>query len=82
MSVLVSKSLTAEDKRHVSVLLDAKIAELISDGKTDAREIAEIAVKEATKKHRQSQSVASRTALRREKLSRVASASMSPIRTR
>ena len=71
MLVLLSRDLTDSDKRRVSSFLDGEIAGLIASGKQeDAAELAKLAVKQAVRKLRQSQGVASRTAQRREILRR------------
>lgn len=74
-SVLLSKSLTDDDKRHVSELLDEEITAITAAGNENVDEIAQLAVKNATKKRRQSQGVASRTSQKREALRRSFSSS-------
>jgi hypothetical protein len=64
--VLLSRELTTDDKRYVSSLLDSEIASVIATGETDALEMAKLAVKEAVKKRRKLQGVATRTAAKRE----------------
>jgi hypothetical protein len=64
--VLTSRELTADDKRHVSSLLDAEVAELVATGDEAPGMTAKAAVKEAVKKHRRMQGVASREARKRE----------------
>lgn len=70
--LLVSRSLTSEDKRRVSTLLDDEITAVLSAGKLQAEAAAKVAVHEATKKLRKEQGVASRTSQKREQLRRVA----------
>jgi hypothetical protein len=73
--VLVSKSLTDDDKRHVASLLDDEITAVITSADESPEELAKLAVKQATKKLRRSQGVASRTSLRREQFRRIFSSS-------
>jgi hypothetical protein len=73
-NVLVSRAPTTEDRRRISALLDAEIAAIAKCGGT-VKEIADLAVKAATKKYRQSQGVASRTSQKREELRRAHSQS-------
>lgn len=68
--VLKSSALTAADKQCVSGLLDAEVAALIAEGGHDASAMAQRAVKEAVKKRRRSQGVATRTAAKREEARR------------
>ena len=64
--ILVSRDLTTEDKRRVSNFLDEEIVALVAAGHQDTEETAKLAVKEATKKLRGLQGVASITARKRE----------------
>ena len=77
-SVLVSKSLTDEDRRRISEFLDEEIAALLASGESDLRKVADLVVKNATKIHRQSQGVASRSAQKRELFRRTMSRGMPP----
>jgi hypothetical protein len=70
--VLLNKALTTDDKRYISRHLDAEIAALAAAGGNNVEEIAQTAVKNATKKRRQAQGVASRTSQKREDLRRLA----------
>ena len=64
------QALTTDDKRYISRNIDAELAALTSDDGKNVEEIAQAAVKNATKKWRQAQNVASRTSQKREALRR------------
>lgn len=68
--VLTNKALTTDDKRYISGHLDEEIAALVVAGEENVEEIARTAVRNATRKRRQTQGVASRTAQKREALRR------------
>jgi hypothetical protein len=68
--VLKNPALTDSDKQFVSGILDTEITALIAEGYTDTADMAKIAVKEAVKKRRKAQGVATRTAAKREEARR------------